>query len=295
MADQAAAVGPRPEAAVRRFVEREDEGIGDGWRVGAIEDSEAEAIESNKAFVRAEPEISVAGLGDGVDGILGQALVGGPRLVHVPVEGLRWIERQHRARPGGAPQPDGQRQNRRSDVGDCEHSDVPASLPRFARSVADSKRAPARGTITAMGTSEPGDERLHRWVATTSPRLRAHRRRLQHRVGHPRLPQRPGRMETAAARDDPGVPRGGGRLSAVLGAGLRRLAALLHRVAGRRASRLRGLGGRRHAASSRHPERRRPAPARRQPGGASISMAASTTWSAWTAADARPARPFRRS
>ena len=88
MSDQAPAVGARPETAIRRFVEREDEGIGDGWRIGAVEDGEAESVESNKAFVRAEPEIAVSGLGDRVHGILGKALVGGPGLVHVPVERL---------------------------------------------------------------------------------------------------------------------------------------------------------------------------------------------------------------
>ena len=159
--DHAAAIGPRPEAAVRRFVERVDEGIGDGRRVGAIEDGEAEAIESNEAFVRAQPEIAVAGLGDGVDGILGQAFVGGPCLVHVPVEGLRWIERQHGAGPAGAPHPDGEGQNRRAEVGSWgRHPDVPASLPRFP-SCSRARRASAVcGTIAAMG-----HERLHGWIA----------------------------------------------------------------------------------------------------------------------------------
>jgi hypothetical protein len=88
MADQATAVGARPQTAIRRFVEREDEGIDDGRCVGPIEDGEAESIESNEAFVRAQPKITVPRLGDRVHGILGEALIGGPSLVHVPVERL---------------------------------------------------------------------------------------------------------------------------------------------------------------------------------------------------------------
>ena len=73
---------------------------------------------------------------------------------------------------------------------------------------------------------------------------------MQHGVGHSRLPRRAGRVEAAAAGDDPGVPHAGRGLPPLLGARLRRLAALLVGGPERRASRARRVGTGGHAARS---------------------------------------------
>src|SRR5262249_47134398 len=113
---QASAVRAGPEAPVARFVERDDEGIPDRRRVGAVEHREPPPIEPRpveprQALIGAEPEIPVAGRRQRVHGILGKALVGRPRLVDVPVEGLRGIERERAEAAGSqsganAPNPD---------------------------------------------------------------------------------------------------------------------------------------------------------------------------------------------
>ena len=131
------------------------------------------------------------------------------------------------------------------------------------RSASNRPRPPAIGSV--HGYDRRGRRSAARLARPASPRLRAHRRRLQHRVRHSRLSRRPGRVEAAAAGHDSGVPFAGCGLQALLGARLRRVAAFHQRRAQLRASRVRRLGSCRHAPPARDPERRRPAPARRQP------------------------------
>ena len=144
-------------------------------------------------------------------------------------------------------------------------------MPRRSPSTHAEGRAPTSaatcGTISVMATFDPIDERLRCWIAS--------HRRVFALTG--------AGCSTASGipdyRDDQGewkrrppvmiqAFRARGRcLPALLGACLHRLAALHGRRARYRASRLRGMGGRRHAAASRDSERGRPAPACRQPRG----------------------------
>ena len=110
--------------------------------------------------------------------------------------------------------------------------------------------------------------RRRNWIASHRRVLRAHRAGSQHlrpafldyrddEGGWKRRP--PVMIQAFRAR--------GRRLPALLGARLRGLAAAHGRGAQCRASCLCRVGSGRHARSARHPERRRPAPARRQPRG----------------------------
>ena len=59
-----------------------------------VEGDKVDAVEADQASVGAQPQIAVAGLQDGVDGVLGQAGIGAPGLVAVVVERSLGIERQ---------------------------------------------------------------------------------------------------------------------------------------------------------------------------------------------------------
>src|ERR1700733_1792242 len=84
--------GGGPEGAIGCLRERPDE-VAAQLRGGApVEECEVNAVEADKAAVRGQPEIAVACLTDGVDGVLGQPVVGLPELLAVLTQRLCRIE-----------------------------------------------------------------------------------------------------------------------------------------------------------------------------------------------------------
>ena len=76
---EAAVQRPDPEIAVPRCAERGDV-FGRPVRLGPlIEDDEPDAVEPGEAALRADPEVPVTALGDGLDPIAGKPLIRGPR------------------------------------------------------------------------------------------------------------------------------------------------------------------------------------------------------------------------
>ncbi len=89
IAGQPAVFAADPEGAVAGFVQRENAIALQARGVAGIEDREGHAVESRQATERPQPQVAVAGLDDGVDRALGQALLGAPDVVHVGTdEGL---------------------------------------------------------------------------------------------------------------------------------------------------------------------------------------------------------------
>ncbi len=76
--DGEAEPAPDPEAPLPVLHERGDPAVGKLGGVARVEDVEAGAVEAGETGLGAEPEEVVAGLADGVDRVLGQAVVGGP-------------------------------------------------------------------------------------------------------------------------------------------------------------------------------------------------------------------------
>jgi len=63
------------------------------WVGAPVEEGEIDAIEANEAAIGREPQVAVLSLADGVDGVLGQTVVGLPELLAVLAERLSGIER----------------------------------------------------------------------------------------------------------------------------------------------------------------------------------------------------------
>ena len=76
--DGEAEPAPDPEAPLPVFPEGGNPAVGKLRRVAGVEDVEAGAVEAGEAGLGPEPEEVVAGLADGVDRVLGKAVVGGP-------------------------------------------------------------------------------------------------------------------------------------------------------------------------------------------------------------------------
>ena len=98
-------VRPKPlvptQSVPRRSLEqRGDVVVAERFGVRPVEDLEVLAIEADESFLGAEPEIPIARLQDGLDGILRQPVIGLPRVVDVLGQGFVGIERERRRRPG---------------------------------------------------------------------------------------------------------------------------------------------------------------------------------------------------
>ena len=91
-------------------------------RVAGVEDREAHAVETDQAFLRAQPEIAVASLEDRRDGVLREARIAGPHVVAVLRQGHRRIEAEDLA--GGERQ-----QHRESQAGPNHTPEKPEKPP----------------------------------------------------------------------------------------------------------------------------------------------------------------------
>jgi len=80
--------GGDPEGAEVVFGEVVDEVAVELGGVGGVEGEEVLAVEADQAALSGDPEEAVAGLEDGVDGVLGKAGLGLPGLPAVLAEGL---------------------------------------------------------------------------------------------------------------------------------------------------------------------------------------------------------------
>ena len=78
--DEPAGGGADPQAAVRVFQEGRDAAVAKRRRIRAAENREADAVEPRQAAPRAQPEVSVAGLNEGTDRILRQAVARQPHV-----------------------------------------------------------------------------------------------------------------------------------------------------------------------------------------------------------------------
>ena len=96
---QAAAVRADPERAETIFEQRGHVVVAERFGVGSIEDLEVLAVEADEPFLGAEPQIAIARLQDGLDGILRQPLIGLPRVVHVLGQRFVGIESDGRRCP----------------------------------------------------------------------------------------------------------------------------------------------------------------------------------------------------
>ena len=76
--------------------------VGEGRRVAAVEDGEADAVESHQPLLRAQPQVAVGRLRDDLHRVLGQAVLRVERVQAVLVERAGGVERQRgRAQEGG--------------------------------------------------------------------------------------------------------------------------------------------------------------------------------------------------
>jgi hypothetical protein len=75
---QAAAVRADPESALAVRQQREDALAHERRGVPLVEHAEADAVEADEPLVGSEPQVAVPGLGDGVDGVLREAVVAPP-------------------------------------------------------------------------------------------------------------------------------------------------------------------------------------------------------------------------
>ena len=101
VAGQPASVGPDPQGAFPVLQQGLDAVAPQGAR-RHVEDREADAVEAHETAVGPEPEVSVAGLDDGGDGVLGKLVGGGPDVEAVLGEGLPGVETQGRGRGRGS-------------------------------------------------------------------------------------------------------------------------------------------------------------------------------------------------
>src|SRR5262245_40649413 len=77
-AHELAGFGPEPQDSAAVFDERRDPVTLQSWCVGRVEDRETNAVEAREAAKRGKPQISIARLHDGGDGVLREAVFGGP-------------------------------------------------------------------------------------------------------------------------------------------------------------------------------------------------------------------------
>jgi hypothetical protein len=77
------------------FQQRQHITVLDGRRIPLVENGEVNAVEAGESGLGAEPEIAVARLDNGLDGILRQALFSLPDIVIVLGNGFAGIERAH--------------------------------------------------------------------------------------------------------------------------------------------------------------------------------------------------------
>ena len=96
---QAAAGRTDPERTETIFEQRGDVVVAERSGVGSGEDLEAHSIEADEPLLGAEPQIPVARLQDGLDGILREPLIGLPHVVHVLGQCFVGIESERRRRP----------------------------------------------------------------------------------------------------------------------------------------------------------------------------------------------------
>jgi len=76
----AAIFSPGPQSAVAVFVERGETVAADAWAVAPVEDREAYAVEARQAVQSGQPEVTIAGLEDRLDGVLWQSVVRRPGI-----------------------------------------------------------------------------------------------------------------------------------------------------------------------------------------------------------------------
>jgi hypothetical protein len=102
-----------PETAVAAGGEGQDPRVLDAGGVAGVEDGEADAVEADEPAEAPDPQIAVAGLGDGLDELLGQAVTGQPHVVSVAVrrpprvEGPEGRSAEKRQRDASGPDPEG--------------------------------------------------------------------------------------------------------------------------------------------------------------------------------------------
>ena len=87
-----------PQRTVGSLGERADQIAAQLRRGAPVEESEVDTIEADEAAVGGQPQVAVASLADGMNCVLGQAIVGLPELLTILTEGLCRIERVKRAR-----------------------------------------------------------------------------------------------------------------------------------------------------------------------------------------------------
>ena len=94
--NQHAVLGRRPQGALPVLMQRPETLAPDAGRA-PVEDDEPQSVEADQSAVGGEPEITVAGLQDVVDGVLRQAVLGGPRVQTGLRAGLGWRRKEREA------------------------------------------------------------------------------------------------------------------------------------------------------------------------------------------------------
>ena len=98
-AQESLATHAHPEPSLVVLAQGQDRVLGQLRRVALVEDRKADAVETNQAFLGSEPEIAVARLADGLDGVLRQPLLGLPDVLYVLGQSLGGIEAEDRRSP----------------------------------------------------------------------------------------------------------------------------------------------------------------------------------------------------
>ncbi len=99
---ETAAAGAQPQRAVAGVGEQRQYVVdGKGRRGAGGEGGEADPVEAHEPLLGAQPQIAPIILDDGLDGILGETVLGGPCAVGVAFGGCGGIKRQGANRPGG--------------------------------------------------------------------------------------------------------------------------------------------------------------------------------------------------
>ena len=91
-AEEAVTSGADPEGAGRGFAQDGDAVVVEDGSVLAIEGGEVDAVETCQTFVGADPDVAVAGLRDGEDGVEGESVTGEPDLADVLRQDFVWVE-----------------------------------------------------------------------------------------------------------------------------------------------------------------------------------------------------------